>query len=85
MTLQFHFPFPRHVSTKYIEVDTKRCQACWKCVETCPEKVLGKVILFRHRHVRVDLAQACKGCKKCVRICPNQAIRYTYTSSGSPG
>lgn len=68
----------KHVSTKYIELDTGKCQACWKCVESCPDHVLGKVDIFKHRHARVDHPEACKGCKKCVLNCPNQAILYTY-------
>jgi NAD-dependent dihydropyrimidine dehydrogenase PreA subunit len=66
----------RHLNTKYIELNTRRCQACWKCVEACPNHVLGKAILFRHRHAHVDDADACKGCKKCVRVCENGAIIY---------
>ncbi len=69
-----------HTNTKYIEINRSRCQACWKCVETCPNGVLGKVIVFKHRHARVDHAAACKGCKKCVDNCPNEAIHYTYVS-----
>ncbi len=67
-----------HTNTKYIELNRSRCQACWKCVEACPNDVLGKVIVFNHRHARVNHAEACKGCKKCVDSCPNGAIRYTY-------
>jgi ferredoxin len=78
MPIRIPFPSPSHVRTKYIELDRSKCQACWECVETCPNHVLGKVIVFNHRHARVDHAEACKGCKKCVRSCPNDAIRYTY-------
>ena len=67
-----------HTSTKFIELDRGKCQACWKCVEACPNGVLGKIIFFNHRHARVANAEACKGCKKCVDTCPNGAIRYTY-------
>lgn len=67
-----------HTNTKYIELNRSRCQACWKCVESCPNGVLGKIIFFNHRHARVDHAEACKGCRKCVDGCPNGAIRYTY-------
>ena len=80
MFLQFRMRSTNHNRTKYIELDTKKCQACWKCLEVCPEHVFGKVSVFRHRHARIDNADACKGCKKCVQNCPNDAIRYTYTS-----
>lgn len=66
----------RHTSTNYIELNTHFCQACWKCVEACPNQVLGKIDIFFHKHARVDNADACKGCKKCVRVCPNGAILY---------
>jgi ferredoxin len=67
----------RHpMSTKYIELNTHLCQACWKCVEACPNQVLGKLIVLWHRHARVDNAESCKGCKKCVRICEKGAILY---------
>ena len=68
----------RHTHTKYIELNRSRCQACWKCVETCPNGVLGKLVIFTHRHAHVEHMEACKGCKKCVLCCPNEAIRYTY-------
>ena len=66
------------MKTKFIRVDTRKCAACWKCVEICPDHVFGKVILFKHRHTHIDHADACKGCKKCVQSCPNGAIIYTY-------
>ena len=67
-----------HTKTMFIELNRSKCQACWKCVESCPNGVLGKVIFFKHRHARIDHAEACKGCKTCVRNCPNEALRYTY-------
>jgi len=78
MTIRTRLPAPGHLRTKFISIDSSRCQACWKCVETCPNHVLGKVILFKHRHAHVDHADACRGCKKCVRVCPNNAISYLY-------
>ena len=68
----------RHTQTAFIELERSRCQACWKCVEACPNGVLGKIRFFGHRHAHVSHAEACKGCKRCVRACPNKAIRYTY-------
>ncbi|NMC13101.1 MAG: ferredoxin family protein [Chloroflexi bacterium] len=67
--------------TKYIEINTRLCEACWKCVEICPNGVLGKIDFFGHHHVKIEHAEACKGCKKCVRACPNEAIFYL----GKPG
>jgi ferredoxin len=78
--LHLPLPLPNHTMTKYIKLDNSRCQACWKCVESCSNDVLGKAILFKHRHAHVDYAEACKGCKKCIHSCPNNAISYTYVS-----
>ena len=68
----------RHASTKFIELDTHLCQACWECLDVCPTQVFGKVAIFNHRHARIDAPEACNGCKKCVRVCAYEAIRYTY-------
>jgi 2-oxoglutarate ferredoxin oxidoreductase subunit delta len=63
-----------HSQTKYIRVDTHLCEACWTCVETCPNGVLGKIDFKFHRHVHIDDAESCTGCLKCVRACPHDAI-----------
>jgi 2-oxoglutarate ferredoxin oxidoreductase subunit delta len=73
--MRLHFPSPRHTKTQYVRFDVSLCQACWSCVENCPQHVLGKVHLFHHQHVHVDRARQCKGCRKCMRVCPNQAIQ----------
>ena len=64
----------KHNSTKYILLDTHLCQACWKCIESCPEGVIGKFYIIFHKHARIDHAEKCKGCQKCVKTCPEQAI-----------
>ena len=88
MDQQSDYPLPRsrHLRTRFIQIESRRCHACWKCVETCPNDVLGKVSFFKHRHARVDHPEACKGCKRCVSACPNSAIRYLYVpSTHTPG
>jgi NAD-dependent dihydropyrimidine dehydrogenase PreA subunit len=75
---RFQLPSSKHPQTPFIKIVSRRCQACWKCIEVCPNQVLGKVDFLGHRHVRIDDAAACNGCKKCVRICPDQAIDYIY-------
>ena len=72
--MTFHHPFSRHTETRYIRLDTKRCKACWKCVQVCPRGVLGKVDFHFHRHARIDQAEKCKGCLLCLDSCSNQAI-----------
>ncbi len=64
----------RHNGTKYIVLVTRLCQACWACVEVCPNGVLGKINLPFHKHAHIDNASACKGCRKCVNVCTNHAI-----------
>ena len=64
----------RHRSTKYVRVNTRLCNACWKCVEACPEGVLGKIEIIFHKHVRIVHAEKCTGCRNCVKTCPQEAI-----------
>jgi NAD-dependent dihydropyrimidine dehydrogenase PreA subunit len=65
-------------STRFIRLDTHRCEACWDCIEVCPKRVFGKIDLFLHRHVTIRNAEACNGCKKCVRVCDSGALTYVY-------
>ncbi len=64
----------KHNFTKYIRLDTLLCQACWKCVEACPNGVIGKIEFIFHKHSRIDNAERCKGCRECVKVCPQKAI-----------
>jgi ferredoxin len=75
--------------TKYVCLETRLCQACWKCLEACPSQVLGKIDIVWHRHIRIQNAIACNGCKKCVRVCDSGALTYIYrpparSGKGSP-
>ncbi|MEW5721044.1 MAG: ferredoxin family protein [Chloroflexota bacterium] len=72
----------RHTKTRFIWLNTHLCQACWGCIEACPNGVIGKIELpfGLHRHARIDHAEQCQGCKKCVHVCPTGAIVYTYVS-----
>ncbi|HBC94978.1 MAG TPA: ferredoxin family protein [Pelotomaculum sp.] len=63
----------RH-GTAYIAVNTRLCQACWKCVAACPKGVLGKMDFIFHRHVRLINPGNCTGCLACVKSCPEGAI-----------
>jgi len=76
--MKLHNPFQRHTQTKYIQVRTHFCEACWSCLDACPNQVLGKLEMGPHRHIRVERQENCKGCKKCVMACPHNAIEYVY-------
>jgi uncharacterized Fe-S center protein len=51
----------RH-ATAFISINTRLCQACWDCVEACPNGVLGKVNVLFHKHVRIENTDKCRGC-----------------------
>jgi ferredoxin len=64
----------RSHQTDFIYLDTGKCRACWKCTESCPSGVIGKVNLPFHKHARIDRPGECTGCRKCLNICPEKAI-----------
>jgi len=76
--MKLHNPFRRHTMTKFIQVNTRLCEACWGCLEVCPNHVLGKLEFGPHRHIRIKASENCKGCKKCVDSCLYHAIEYFY-------
>ncbi len=49
-----------------ITVSSKRCDACGKCVEICPRKVLTKA----ENKIDVRDVMACTICQDCVQACP---------------
>ncbi len=53
---------------------SRKCIACWKCVEECPRKAIGRISFLWHRHA-IPRYAACVGCMKCVAICPNGCFR----------
>lgn len=60
--------------TSFITLDTGACEACWECVEACPNDVLGRLTVLFHKHARIVAADACTGCLKCVRVCEAGAL-----------
>lgn len=60
--------------TKYILLDTRKCEACWKCIEVCPNNVIGRVNLPWHKHALIIKSDNCTGCTKCVKVCEFNAI-----------
>jgi AcrR family transcriptional regulator/NAD-dependent dihydropyrimidine dehydrogenase PreA subunit len=59
------------VKTAHIWANTSKCDACWDCVEACPQQVIGKVGFLWHQHIVIKNADVCTGCLKCVKTCPN--------------
>jgi Pyruvate/2-oxoacid:ferredoxin oxidoreductase delta subunit len=74
--MRFRYGNDRHKSTEFISLDTSLCQACWKCIEACPESVLAKINVPFHKHSRIDRPDRCKGCRKCMEVCEAKAIIY---------
>ncbi|MBR5717187.1 MAG: ferredoxin family protein [Bacteroidales bacterium] len=72
--------FGQPQATKHIQLDPRKCHACWKCVETCPKQVLGKIDLPFHKHTNIVNPDACIGCKKCVKACQHGAITVLLTN-----
>lgn len=60
----------KRLATEHISINPHGCIACWKCVEKCPKKVIGKVGFLWHKHAILKNADACIGCKMCIKVCP---------------
>jgi ferredoxin len=58
-----------HTKTLYVKLDTHKCKACWKCIDSCSNQVIHKINLPFHKHVKIAGASACSGCLKCLKVC----------------
>ena len=65
----------KQTKTDFIELTTSNCKACWKCIESCPEKVIGKVSFLAHKHVILKNPKNCIGCLKCIKVCEYNAYK----------
>jgi len=74
---------PRHearrsrTSTPFVVLDRSLCEACWSCVDACPQGVLGKVRFLWHKHAVVAQAERCTGCRRCLGVCAPAALSDT--------
>ena len=59
--------------TSYIQLDTGKCKACWKCLRGCKNQVIGKVEFLWHKHALIVNPDACNGCLSCVKTCQYDA------------
>ena len=62
-------------STRFVELDSRKCQACWLCVDACPIRVIGRVSVLWHKHASFRQAEDCLGCFECVAVCRSGALR----------
>jgi uncharacterized Fe-S center protein len=60
--------------TMFIQLDKRKCEACWKCIESCKKNVLGKIDIWFHKHSKIRNAENCVGCGSCARVCEYGAI-----------
>jgi NAD-dependent dihydropyrimidine dehydrogenase PreA subunit len=76
----------RRSATDFILLDRSRCEACWECIEACPQSVLGKVDFLGHRHAKIRAADECIGCGRCVKVCEQGALtRRSQARSSQAG
>ena len=64
----------KSIATKHVAMNPGRCVACWKCVEKCPKRVIGKAGFLWHQHAIFTDADACIGCNKCIKTCPHDVF-----------
>jgi ferredoxin len=62
------------IRTPYVWANHGKCVACWKCIDVCPKKVIGKVSFLWHKHIIIKNAENCIGCKNCIKICPQEVF-----------
>jgi ferredoxin len=58
----------------YIQLDTKKCTACWKCLTECKNGVIGRINLPWHKHSKFFNSKDCTGCLKCINVCEPGAL-----------
>lgn len=68
-------------NTNYIVLDTRKCEACWKCMEICTNNVIGRVNLPWHKHALIIQRDNCTGCSKCIKACDFNAITKVKTNN----
>jgi ferredoxin len=61
-------------ATAHVALDRGLCEACWQCIDACPNAVLGRVKFGPHRHAIVRSPDDCTGCLACVKACESGAL-----------
>lgn len=72
--MKLRFLKRNHVESRFVRLNTRKCEACWKCLEKCPSQVIGKVDLLWHKHALIKNACDCTGCLRCVKACESGAL-----------
>jgi 2-oxoglutarate ferredoxin oxidoreductase subunit delta len=67
--MKLHIFNNRHTQTPFVQLNTRKCKACWKCIDSCNKKVIRKVNFPGHKHARISNADKCAGCLKCLKVC----------------
>lgn len=68
--------------TAFVLLDTKKCEACWRCLDVCPNNALGRINLPWHKHIRFVNISACIGCMECVMSCRTGALSRSDKEQG---
>ena len=68
------YPGVAFLKTEHIKIISRNCKACFKCVDACPNEVIGIVDVAYFQHSHINNPDNCSGCLECLKICPNSAI-----------
>lgn len=80
--MKLRFRNRNQIQTKFVELDSAKCQACWKCVENCKNNAIGKIDIIIHKHALIKNPENCTGCLKCVKVCEFGAYRKKGVTHG---
>ena len=58
-----------HSRTPFVKLDTRKCKACWECINICSNHVINKIDMPWHKHALIVEPDSCTGCLNCVDIC----------------
>ena len=63
---------------KPLQVDRKRCVACWACLRTgCPALRKSDETYAKNKRQKSDIDPLqCTGCELCAQVCPKNAILF---------
>jgi uncharacterized Fe-S center protein len=69
-----------HTLNPNVLLETKKCTACWKCIEVCSNHAIGRINLPWHKHVKLINGSNCTGCLKCIKVCESHALSKISTN-----